>query len=736
MILKWSSSIRRAGALIVAAVSLTSVTARASVIWEADPTRGLSVFESLERSPGTIVVTNDPLNQFGQVFRYDTWDDSTYAKERVESKGTVTPSGDFRMAIGSDYYIGWRAMWKPMPIDPGWVALFQMHGYGPSGQPAPLVLRCINGDGNISLQNGVSGGSDDFWHVPFKLGVWQSFVLHVKISADPTVGYCEIWYNGVAQKDTAGNVRHFCQTVDSQSGSYVELKWGCYRSGAMNGKGSATAFMSRARIATTFDEANPPMTNPDFSVSASPSSRSIPVGSGTTYTVSVGAVNSFAGTVTLSAGGLPSGATASFSPSTITSSGTSTMTVTTSGSTTANTSTLTVNGTSGSLSHSTTVTLSMMDFVLNATPSSQTVAPGNSTSYTVTPGSVNGFAGSVTLSVSGLPSGATAAFNPNPVAVLSPSTLTVTTAASTPTGSSTLSLQGTSGGLTHNTSVGLTVGTVTGPTSFEAESLASTVSGGTASLQSDVNSSGGTWVQLAATATGQYIEFTTPSIAAGTYQLQMMWKGNTSRGILNVKVDGTQVGGTLDQYASTQTYPTTTFGNVTFSAGGTHKIRLTVTGKNSSSSAYNLSADKFTLKPVAPTVAFEAENLSWTTSGATAALQSDANTSNGQWVLLNSTATGQYIEYTLPNVPAGTYSVKMSYKSNNNRGILSLKVDGTQVGATTDEYAFPSVYPEVTFGTVTFSSSGNHLIRLTVTGKNSSSSDYGLSADKFTLAGQ
>jgi hypothetical protein len=34
---------------------------------------------------------------------------------------------------------------------------------------------------------------------------------------------------------------------------------------------------------------------------------------------------------------------------------------------------------------------------------------------------------------------------------------------------------------------------------------------------------------------------------------------------------------------------------------------------------------------------------------------------------------------------------------------------------------------------VTFTSAGTHTIKLTVTGKNTSSSGYGLSADKFTF---
>ncbi len=129
---------------------------------------------------------------------------------------------------------------------------------------------------------------------------------------------------------------------------------------------------------------------------------------------------------------------------------------------------------------------------------------------------------------------------------------------------------------------------------FEAESLSYTGSGATTSVQTDTNSSGGKWVELAGNSTGDHIDFTAPNIPAGTYQLKMEWKGNNTRGILQLSVDGTNLGSTLDQYASGQTYPTTIFGNVTFSSAGNHTVRLTVTGKNSKSSSYQLSADKFT----------------------------------------------------------------------------------------------------------------------------------------------
>jgi len=96
---------------------------------------------------------------------------------------------------------------------------------------------------------------------------------------------------------------------------------------------------------------------PDFSLSATPSSQTITAGNGTSYTVNVGALNSFSGSVGLTVSGLPAGATASFNPTSVTGSGSATLNVSTSSTTPAATSTLTITGTSGSLSHSSAVSL-------------------------------------------------------------------------------------------------------------------------------------------------------------------------------------------------------------------------------------------------------------------------------------------------------------------------------------------------------------------------------------------
>jgi hypothetical protein len=107
------------------------------------------------------------------------------------------------------------------------------------------------------------------------------------------------------------------------------------------------------------------------------------------------------------------------------------------------------------------------DFMISATPASQTVAVGASTTYTVTVSPQGGFTGTVSLSVSGLPSGATGTFNPTSISGGSgSSTLTVATASTTPTGSYTLTITGNNGSLTHSATVTLVVGSAS-PIAFK-----------------------------------------------------------------------------------------------------------------------------------------------------------------------------------------------------------------------------------------------------------------------------
>jgi subtilisin family serine protease len=94
-------------------------------------------------------------------------------------------------------------------------------------------------------------------------------------------------------------------------------------------------------------------------------------------------------------------------------------------------------------------------FTLAASPSSRSVRRGQSTTYAITITPANGFSGPVTLSVTGLRSGASASFSPNPASTTS--TLAVTTTSRATRGTSTLTITGRSGSLTRTTTVTLAV---------------------------------------------------------------------------------------------------------------------------------------------------------------------------------------------------------------------------------------------------------------------------------------
>ncbi len=196
---------------------------------------------------------------------------------------------------------------------------------------------------------------------------------------------------------------------------------------------------------------------PDFSISATPSSRAVAPASGTNYTVSITPSNGFTGNVTFGLSGLPSGATASFSPSPVSGSGSSTMTISTSSVTPAGTYQLTITGTSGTLNHSTQVTLVVADFTISASPSSQTVRRGSKTTYTVTITALGPFSATVNFSVTGLPRHTSASFNPTSVAGSGSSTLTITVNRPAATGNYPLTITATGGGLTHSANVSLVI---------------------------------------------------------------------------------------------------------------------------------------------------------------------------------------------------------------------------------------------------------------------------------------
>ena len=92
--------------------------------------------------------------------------------------------------------------------------------------------------------------------------------------------------------------------------------------------------------------------------------------------------------------------------------------------------------------------------------------------------------------------------------------------------------------------------------------------------------------------------------------------------------------------------------------------------------------------------------------------------------------------FTVNVATAGTYDVQLSYKKFSARGISQLSINGTNLGAPFDQYAASDSYSAVDFGTFNFATAGNYSFKFTVTGKNASSTSYGISFDDLTLTPQ
>ena len=203
---------------------------------------------------------------------------------------------------------------------------------------------------------------------------------------------------------------------------------------------------------------------PDYSLGVSPSSQTVTQGGSTTYTVTLTPNSTFgAGSVSVAPASAPGDVSFSGCASALTAASPScTLTVTTTTATAASSHTLTLTGTGSSLpTHTAGATLVVQaaqvaggDFALQVSPANQVLFTPGSITYQVGVSRLQGFAGSITWGVTGLPAGYTATFTPNPATT--GATLTIT-ATKTNFKTITFTVTGTSGSLVHTATASVTV---------------------------------------------------------------------------------------------------------------------------------------------------------------------------------------------------------------------------------------------------------------------------------------
>jgi uncharacterized membrane protein len=203
-------------------------------------------------------------------------------------------------------------------------------------------------------------------------------------------------------------------------------------------------------------------TSVDFALSESAASGTALTGGTAKFTVSVTESGSGKSAVALTAKSA-TGVTVSIAPASITPGTAATVTVSAGATSTAGVQTITVTGTdaTGTQTVSYALTVSAAPtLTLSAGVSAVTAAQGAGAPVSFKVGTGGSFTGNVSLSVSGLPSGATASWSANPVSPVSGSasaTLTLVAGAATAVGSSTVTVTASGDALTATSKVTLQV---------------------------------------------------------------------------------------------------------------------------------------------------------------------------------------------------------------------------------------------------------------------------------------
>lgn len=129
--------------------------------------------------------------------------------------------------------------------------------------------------------------------------------------------------------------------------------------------------------------------------------------------------------------------------------------------------------------------------------------------------------------------------------------------------------------------------------------------------------------------------------------------------------------------------------------------------------------------PVSVPNLYEAESLPVNALTDSVTLSNDVNASGSKKLGVNNNAVGDYIEFSVDVPQAGTYDLSTRSFKTSGSGIYQMSINGANVGVPQDQFWTTNVsQKDLTYGTFTFPAPGSYLVRLTVTGKNSSASGY------------
>jgi hypothetical protein len=219
--------------------------ARAEVVWRGDfETGDLSQWSvSQEVAPDRMQVVDSPVRQGKHALRVEVrqGDNPLNGASGNRAELVWTPVEK----EGNDRYYSWSTMWaQDFPSVATWQAFTQWHHTGNTGTP-PLEMY-VNGE---SMYLAIGADETVVWTHPLERGAWHDFILHVKWSSDPGVGFVELWYDGQEVLRKTSGATMF-------PGQDNIMKQGLYRNDTISQVG--VLYHDGMTVATTLEDVLPP----------------------------------------------------------------------------------------------------------------------------------------------------------------------------------------------------------------------------------------------------------------------------------------------------------------------------------------------------------------------------------------------------------------------------------------------------------------------------------------------
>lgn len=202
---------------------------------------------------GTVTVVGNPVRKGSKAVRMTTTDSCA-------SSGRAQIVSNFRLNDGDEYYFSDSVYFSPdFPIDRGsWLQFGEIYG-PPHGGPPTMGFDADRSCGASGLRACVNDVDRSIWTSPTELerGRWHDFVYRVKLSTNASVGFMEVWHNGVKQTMKNGQQRTYYQTLKpgvnwNGSGNYYRVN--LYRSANW---GTTTLYHDEVAIGKTFESVYP-----------------------------------------------------------------------------------------------------------------------------------------------------------------------------------------------------------------------------------------------------------------------------------------------------------------------------------------------------------------------------------------------------------------------------------------------------------------------------------------------